>query len=125
MDRSFYPESDLGLYAHPGYIHELLEWLEFVGYKLQSDSFQDEDWHNEVSADWDGTQMRVVRQPNGIDLDPTWYPQMAAVYTFKRFVVMGEETAELMVQVIETICNSMYHAISLKFVNYRFALLVF
>ncbi|KAG2078133.1 hypothetical protein BDR04DRAFT_935918, partial [Suillus decipiens] len=35
LDRRFYPESDLDLYAHPGHVYEALEWLVSVGYKFQ------------------------------------------------------------------------------------------
>ncbi|KAG1758073.1 hypothetical protein EDD22DRAFT_784371 [Suillus occidentalis] len=34
VDHTSYPESDLDLYAHPGHLYELMEWLESIGYNL-------------------------------------------------------------------------------------------
>jgi len=104
LDRTSYPESDLDLYAHPGHLYELMEWLESTGYNFTPSAHQAQDWHKHVSADWDGTATRFPRTPcDGLDLP--WYPDIAAVYTFKQLVVINGEATELKVQVIETICN--------------------
>lgn len=126
FDRTFYYESDLDLYAHPGHIYELMEWLESAGYSFEPSQHQEDDWHNHVSADWDGTEIRFPRAPAD-GLDRPWYPEIAAVYTFKRFIVMYGETAELKVQVIETICNPIktiikFHSSLLKFNHFHFHL---
>ncbi|KAG1748497.1 uncharacterized protein EDB91DRAFT_1334677 [Suillus paluster] len=109
FDRTFYPGSDLDLYAHPGHVYELLEWLESVDYQFEPSGHQEEDWHNHVSADWDGTVKRTQQEQaaggtaNALDL--SWYPDIAGVYTFKRFAVVDGEFVELKVQVMETTCN--------------------
>lgn len=107
LDRSFYPESDLDLYAHPGHVYEALEWLDSVGYKFQPESWQQQDWHDEVSADWDGTARRVDRHGEMmINHEPNMeYSDVAGVYTFKRSVTMDTETVVLKVQIIATKCN--------------------
>ncbi|KAG0706494.1 hypothetical protein DFH29DRAFT_1076935 [Suillus ampliporus] len=104
---TFYPESDLDLYAHPGHVYELVEWLESVGYKFEPSQYQEKDWHSHVSVDWDGTVKRTNRADRALahDLDLMWYPDIAGVYTFKRFVAMDGATVELKVQVMETTCN--------------------
>ncbi|KAG1756597.1 uncharacterized protein EDB91DRAFT_1332401 [Suillus paluster] len=106
LDRSFYPKSDLDLYAHPGHVYEAMEWLEFVGYNFEPDSNQDqdEDWHNEVSAEWDDTARRMDRNDLG---DPTWYPQIAAVYTFEQNVAADKENMELKVQIIHILGSTL------------------
>src|SRR6267154_5799936 len=105
LDRTLYPESDIDLYAHPGHVYELLGWLESVGYQFQPNEWhnQEHDWRDHAKANWDGTSKRIIEDTaNGLG---TRYPGIAAVYTFKRFVVMDRETVELQVQVIETTCN--------------------
>ncbi|KAG1754581.1 hypothetical protein EDB19DRAFT_1667165 [Suillus lakei] len=106
LDKSFYPESDLDLYAHPGHVYEALEWLESVGYRFQPETWQHEDWHDEVPADWDGTTRRIDRRGDMINLNPDMeYSDVAGVYTFMRLVAMDTETAILKVQIIATKCN--------------------
>lgn len=61
LDRGFYPESDLDLYAHPGHVYEALEWLDSVGYEFKPEYWQEEDWRDEVPADWHGTAKRIDR----------------------------------------------------------------
>lgn len=107
LDRSFYPESDLDLYAHPGHVYEALEWLESVGYKFQPTSWQYQDWHDDVSTDWDGTERRIDRHGQmTINLEPNMvYSDVAGVYTFTRPAAMDTETVMLKVQIIATKCN--------------------
>ncbi|OAX33835.1 hypothetical protein K503DRAFT_804062 [Rhizopogon vinicolor AM-OR11-026] len=108
LDRTFYPTSDLDLYSHPGHVYEVLEWIESIGYEYHPSINQNEDWHNSVSADWDGTTQRVTelrgRDPDG-HLDQLLYPQIKDVFTFKRSVTIHGGTVELKVQIIETTCN--------------------
>ncbi|KAG1762103.1 hypothetical protein EV702DRAFT_1166062 [Suillus placidus] len=107
LDRTFYPESDLDIYSHAGHVYEVLEWIESFGYHFEPHKYQEEDWRNHVSPDWDGTAQRMLRVPpqteNGVR--STWYSNIAEVYTFKRFVVMDGEHVELQIQVIETTNN--------------------
>lgn len=107
LDRSFYPESDLDLYAHPGHVYEALEWLDSVGYKYQPEQWQEPDWHDEVSVDWDGTAKRIDRFGEMMinrQLD-MMYSDVAGVYTFTRLVTMDTETVTLKVQIIASKCN--------------------
>ncbi|KIK49276.1 hypothetical protein CY34DRAFT_310412 [Suillus luteus UH-Slu-Lm8-n1] len=107
LDRSFYPESDLDLYAHPGHVYEALEWLDSVGYKFKPESWQQEDWRDEVPADWDGTAKRIDRFGEMmINREPDMvYSDVAGVYTFTRIVTMDTETVTLKVQIIASKCN--------------------
>ncbi|KAG1891198.1 hypothetical protein F4604DRAFT_398097 [Suillus subluteus] len=108
LDRSFYPESDLDLYAHPGHVYEALEWLESVGYKFQPDAWwRQQDWRDEVSADWDGTARRISDHGEMmIDFQPNMeYSEVAGVYTFTRSVAIDTETVILKVQIIAAKCN--------------------
>ncbi|KAG2062926.1 hypothetical protein BDR04DRAFT_954237, partial [Suillus decipiens] len=92
MDRTCYPESDLDLYAHPGHVRELSEWLVSAGYIFEPTQ--------NVSANWDGTMTRVPQgQAGGL-----YHPAITAIF-FRRFVVINGEPVELKVQVIETTCN--------------------
>ncbi|KAG1865802.1 hypothetical protein DFJ58DRAFT_770327 [Suillus subalutaceus] len=59
LDRTFYPESDMDLYVHPGHVREVLDYLvEREGYKFRPDSTQPGDYREIVSDEWDGTQIR-------------------------------------------------------------------
>ncbi|KAG2141376.1 uncharacterized protein EDB93DRAFT_1159358 [Suillus bovinus] len=110
LDRTFYPESDLDIYSHPGHVYEVLDWIESFGYRFEPHKYQEEDWRSQVSAEWDGTQPR--RLP---PVEPLWhsedhvrstrYSNINEVYTFKRYVFIDEELVELQVQVIEAIHN--------------------
>ncbi|KAG1806003.1 uncharacterized protein BJ212DRAFT_1303853 [Suillus subaureus] len=101
---TFYHESDLDLYAYPGHIYELMEWHESAGYDFEPSWHQEEGWCNHILADWDGTATRFPQAP-AIGLDLLWYPDIAAIYMIKQFVVMHGETTELKVQVIKMIYN--------------------
>lgn len=111
LDRTFYPESDLDIYSHPGHVYEVLEWIESFGYQFEPHQYQGEDWHNQVSPDWDGTIRRRRRVRRALqeeyedEASLARYSNIAEVYTFKRFVVMDGELVELRVQMIETIYN--------------------
>jgi hypothetical protein len=106
LDRSFYPESDLDLYAHPGHVYEALEWLDSVGYTFKHEDWQQEDWRDEVTADWDGTARRINRHGEMIIHDPdAMYSDVAGVYTFMRIIAMDTETVTLKVQIIASKCN--------------------
>lgn len=59
LDRTFYPESDMDIYVHPGHVREVLDYLvEKEGYKFKPDSTQPRDYREIVSDEWDGTQIR-------------------------------------------------------------------
>jgi hypothetical protein len=109
LDRTFYPESDLDIYSHPGHVYEVLEWIESFGYQFAPHRYQEEDWRTQVSPDWDGTMPRIVprlMQEDENDIARlARYSNISEVYTFKRFVVMDGEHVELQVQVIETTYN--------------------
>lgn len=111
LDRTFYPESDLDIYSHPGHVYEVLEWIESLGYQFEPHRYQVEDWHNQVSPDWDGTIPRILQaldplQEEEEDVRLARYSNIAEVYTFKRFVAMSDgEHVELRVQVIQTTYN--------------------
>jgi hypothetical protein len=100
MDRTYYPESDLELYAHPGHARELSEWLVSAGYIFEPTQHQHKDWYENIPADWDGTTKWVPED----QADGLHQPAIAAIL-FKRFVVMDGEPVELKVQVVETTCN--------------------
>lgn len=66
LDRTFYPESDMDLYVHPGHVREVLDYLvEREGYKFKPDSTQPDDYREIVSDEWDGTKFR----DESLDLD--------------------------------------------------------
>lgn len=59
LDRTFYPDSDMDLYVHPGHVREVLDYLvDKEGYKFRPDSTQPKDYREIVSDEWDGTQIR-------------------------------------------------------------------
>lgn len=111
LDRSFYPESDLDIYCHPGHVYEVLEWMESFWYRFEPHKYQDASWRSQVSADWDGTVSRIrVLDPlhylhEEDRVRSTRYSNIAEVYNFKRFMIIDEELVALQVQVIETINN--------------------
>lgn len=107
LDRTFYRESDLDIYSHAGHVYEVLEWIESFGYYFEPHKYQEKDWHDQVSPDWDGTMPRMPRVPLQAQDEArlSRYSNIAEVYTFKRLVVMDGEQVELQVQVIEAVNN--------------------
>ncbi|KAG2126626.1 uncharacterized protein EDB93DRAFT_1097000 [Suillus bovinus] len=99
MDRNYHA-SDLDLYAHPGHVHELSEWLVSVGYVFEPTQHQHKDWHENVSAGWDSTEKRFPRGQAG----NLGHPAVTAIL-FKRLVIVDGKPVELKVQVTETTCN--------------------
>ncbi|KAF9244263.1 hypothetical protein BU15DRAFT_86164 [Melanogaster broomeanus] len=56
LDRTFYPESDLDIYTHPGHAFEVANFLvESEGYHFVPRDDQDQDWKEEIKDNWDGT----------------------------------------------------------------------
>ncbi|KAF8431606.1 hypothetical protein L210DRAFT_962180 [Boletus edulis BED1] len=97
LDRTFYPESDLDLYTHPGHSFEVAQFLiEVEGYHYVPRESQEKDWKVVTKDDWDGTERRVVSRP---DTDHA-YPMTSfkAVWTFKK---QGVHQERLKVQIIE------------------------
>lgn len=107
LDRTFYRESDIDIYSHAGHVYEILKWIESFGYHFEPHKYQEEDWHDQVSPDWDGTVPRMPRVPLQArdEARLSRYSNIAEVYTFKRLVVMDGEQVELQVQVIEAVNN--------------------
>ncbi|KIJ15742.1 hypothetical protein PAXINDRAFT_114105 [Paxillus involutus ATCC 200175] len=102
LDRTFYPESDLDLYTHPGHAFEVARFLdESEGYHFVPRDDQEQDWREEIKESWDGTQKRLqtVNQMGG----PVTYPLSGinAVYTFQ-MARSGDQEA-LTVQIIDAL----------------------
>lgn len=95
LDRTFYPESDLDLYTHPGHSFEVAQFLVQVeGYQFAPREDQDQDWKQVIRDNWDGTQRRVmIGTAEGYPLEG-----ITAVWTFKK---TGRKEETLRVQIIE------------------------
>lgn len=95
LDRTFYPESDLDLYTHPGHSFEVAQFLvEAEGYQYIPREFQEKDWRVTTKGHWDGTEQRVVPSRSHA------YPEttIKAVWTFEK---TGTNEECLKVQIIE------------------------
>ncbi|EGO00169.1 hypothetical protein SERLA73DRAFT_107166 [Serpula lacrymans var. lacrymans S7.3] len=99
LDRTFYPESDLDIYTHPGHAREVGLWLmEIEGYRFEHNSVQHADFKVELPDDWDGQERRVYSADNfnycmkGVE----------AVYTFTKEQPGGEP---LKVQLVDSKLN--------------------
>ncbi|KAG9314972.1 hypothetical protein JVU11DRAFT_4081 [Chiua virens] len=98
LDRSFYPESDLDLYTHPGHSFEVAQFLvETEGYKFVPSSHRRKDWREAIRNNWNGTVRRIRK-----NLDNKIYPLegIKHVFTFQKIGTSEQET--LKIQVIET-----------------------
>lgn len=95
LDRTFYPESDLDIYTHPGHSFEVAQFLvEAQGYQFAPRGTQEEEWKDEITDDWDGTVRRISRGRNeGYPLEG-----INGVWTFKK---TGTKEETLKVQIIE------------------------
>lgn len=81
LDRTFYPESDLDLYTHPGHSFELARFLvDAEGYHFAPCEQQEEDWKVAIGSNWDGTEPRMTV------VDGNQYPMagITAVWTFEK-----------------------------------------
>lgn len=100
FDRTFYPESDLDIYTHPGHTREAGLWLMHrEGYHFVPSLSQDGSFEDLVENDWDGLARRYDQD---IDVDIRTGQQyrisgVQAIFTFKK-IVAGEE---LKVQIME------------------------
>ncbi|KAF8431605.1 hypothetical protein L210DRAFT_3651003 [Boletus edulis BED1] len=97
LDRTFYPESDLDLYTHPGHSFEVAQFLvEVEGYHYVPREYQTKDWKVATKSYWDGTERRAVAQ--GTSPHAYTKPGIRAVSTFKKHSLNQEY---LTVQIIE------------------------
>ncbi|KAG9311289.1 hypothetical protein JVU11DRAFT_8377 [Chiua virens] len=99
LDRSFYPESDLDLYTHPGHTFELAQFLVQVErYTFVPTGHQPTDWRTAIPEKWDGTQKRVRMEWD--EDEPLEYPLkgITGVFTFQK---PSPSEGTLKVQVIE------------------------
>lgn len=95
LDRTFYPDSDLDVYTHPGHSFEVAQFLvEAQGYEFAPHGEQEEEWREAIQDNWDGTQPRMFRGRT------ERYPLQGinAVWTFKK---TGIKQETLKVQIIE------------------------
>ena len=97
LDRTFYPESDLDLYTHPGHSFEVAQFLvEAEGYDYTPRETQGQDWKVVIDRNWDGTQLRVL--PSSTHAYPI--PGIKAVWTFKKTGIDQDQESST-VQIIE------------------------
>lgn len=111
FDRTFYPESDLDLYTHPGHSREVGLWLmRWEGYKFApSPSQNGAGFEALVKDDWDGLARRYDPVDDADDMHGQQYriSGIAAVYTFVKTQSDGDDTSgtPLKVQIIEAETN--------------------
>lgn len=99
FDRSFYPESDLDLYTHPGHTREVGLWLIHEGYQFVPSPSQEGSFEELVGNDWDGLARRYYQD---IDEDMQTGQQyrvsgVQAIFSFTK-IAAGKE---LKVQIME------------------------
>jgi hypothetical protein len=106
LDRTFYPESDLDLYVHPGHAREVGEWLlkkegyTFApsGWQEQPGQFENQDWSRwTLATPWLAQRMTVHDLPN-LSVGHYRISGLAGIYNF---IKTQEDGRELKVQVID------------------------
>lgn len=114
FDRSFYPESDLDLYTHPGRSREVGLWLiRNEGYHFVPSASQEGSFENLVKDDWDGLARRYDEQTD-VNLEGGQRYRMAgihAVYTFMKTTPYNKDS-QLKVQIIEAETNPLQCVLS-------------
>ena len=127
LDRTFYPESDLDLYTHPGHSREVGLWLiRWAGYKFAPNSSQAPNFDALVTDDWDGLARRYDAETD-VDLVHGQKYRMVgigAIYTFtKDDGIVG--VPPIKVQIIEAETNPLQCVLGFHSRSYRFLLLYF
>ncbi|KAH7916548.1 hypothetical protein BJ138DRAFT_1139306 [Hygrophoropsis aurantiaca] len=110
FDRTFYPESDLDLYVHPGHVREVLDWLvKTEHYEFIPRPRQPDDYRRLAPDNWDGTQRPTLVQPDNdpLDMEPYAMKGVKGVYTFSKATgsIPSDGEEKLVVQVMETKTN--------------------
>jgi hypothetical protein len=126
LDRTFYAESDLDLYTHPGHSREVGLWLiRHEGYQFVPSASQAADFEALVKDNWDGLAKRYDPD-NDVDMVQGQRYRLTgigAVYTFAKDKDV-DGAPPLKVQIIEAETNPLQCVLGFHSRSYGFCSLV-